>query len=61
LYDISLWVSSRKEANDGSGKIGGEGDSGKWLYVTHDPDDIDQSSWWAKVKTYQEEEQDGVE
>jgi tRNA wybutosine-synthesizing protein 3 len=57
---VSVFLQGRKPVDDGRGKIGGKGDGGKWLYVTHDPDDIDQSCWWDKVKEYQEEDGDNA-
>lgn len=36
-------------------KIGGKGAGGKWLFVTHNPDDLQTENWLNKIKHYQED------
>lgn len=36
-------------------KIGGKGAGGKWLFVTHDPNDLQTDKWLDEIKNYQED------
>lgn len=41
-------------------KVGGKGQGGKWLYVTHEPGEVGVREWWPDVENYTEEAEDEV-
>lgn len=48
----------RADSGDAGGereKVGGKGQGGKWLYVTHEPDEVGVRDWWPDVQNYTEE------
>lgn len=42
-------------------KVGGKGLGGKWLYISHEPEEINSTKWWQDVKSYTEEEDNDKE
>lgn len=42
------------DAGGGREKVGGKGMGGKWLFVTHEPDEVVTQSWWPEVTGYKE-------
>lgn len=36
-------------------KVGGKGQGGKWLFVTHEPREVVTETWWPRVTGYTEE------
>lgn len=48
--ELSNEVNSEKRE-----KIGGKGAGGKWLFVTHEPKELETEKWLSSVKAYHEE------
>jgi tRNA wybutosine-synthesizing protein 3 len=48
---VSVFLEGVKVKNDEE-KLGGKGDGGKWLFITHDPNELNETGWWARAKNY---------
>lgn len=48
-------VHSAEDSSETREKMGGKGAGGKWIFVTHDPAELDTETWLSQVKEYQEE------
>ncbi|VVT51128.1 uncharacterized protein SAPINGB_P002993 [Magnusiomyces paraingens] len=52
---VAVTASEGSENADTRAKIGGKGAGGKWIFVTHDPTELDTDAWLKQVKEYHEE------
>ncbi|KAK6199186.1 putative trna-YW synthesizing protein [Scheffersomyces amazonensis] len=52
---VSVFLEGVKEVQQGDTKIGAKGNQGRWLFVTHDPDDLDD--WHHNIEFHTSEEQ----
>ncbi|ANB14524.1 Tyw3p [Sugiyamaella lignohabitans] len=47
---VSVFLEGMKTASE----LGGKGDGGKWLFITHDPEELKSTDWWSLVTDHRE-------
>lgn len=48
---VSVFLEGVKLKNE-EAKLGGKGDGGRWLFITHDPKELENSQWWHEAKQH---------